>query len=114
MTYFIIRDSLIIIYYFIIYTKILNKTSSQTRCPKVKNVTDFGTEGVVCANRRNIFALIFLITLCIKVNLMIYKMLFMIDFGYMQSIKLLADDPLSVGRMTCISDFHPLETTPRM
>ena len=55
--------------------------NGQTRCPKVKNVTDFGTEGVVCANRRNILALIFLITLCIKVNLMIYKMLFMIDFA---------------------------------
>jgi len=43
MTYFIIRDTLIII-----YIKNLNKTNGQTRCLKVKKVTYFGTDGVLC------------------------------------------------------------------
>ena len=33
---------------------------------------------------------------------MIYKLIFMIDFGYMQSIKLLVDDSPSLGCMTSL------------
>jgi hypothetical protein len=33
---------------------------------------------------------------------MVYKLIFMIDLDYVQSIKLLVDDPLSLGCMTCL------------
>ena len=51
MTYFIIRDTLIMIFYFIIYTKFLNKMNGQIRRLKVKNDTLFGTDGVDVCNR---------------------------------------------------------------
>ena len=35
---------------------------------------------------------------------MVYKMIFMNDLGYMQSIKQFADDPLFVGCTICLSN----------